>query len=81
MIYALDGIAPQIDPDVWVAPGAQVMGRVVLGAGVGIWFGAVLRGDTEHIVVGEASHTQENCVLTTDMAYPLTIGRHCPLRH
>ena len=81
MIFALDGIAPQIDPDVWVAPGAQVMGRVVLGAGVGIWFGAVLRGDNEPIVVGEASNIQENCVLHTDMGYPLTIGRDCTIGH
>ena len=81
MIFSLDGVAPQIDADAWVAPGAQVMGRVSLGPGVGIWFGAVLRGDNEPIVVGEATNIQENCVLHTDMGYPLTIGRDCTIGH
>jgi carbonic anhydrase/acetyltransferase-like protein (isoleucine patch superfamily) len=81
MIYSLDGVEPQIDADAWVAPGAQVMGRVSLGPGVGIWFGATLRGDNEPIVVGEATNIQENCVLHTDMGYPLTIGRDCTIGH
>ena len=81
MIFSLDGVAPQIDADAWVAPGAQVMGRVSLGPGVGIWFGAVLRGDNEPIVVGEATNIQENCVLHTDMGYPLTIERDCTIGH
>lgn len=81
MIYSLDGTAPEIDPDAWVAPGAHVMGRVVLGPGVGIWFGATLRGDNEPITVGEATNIQENCVLHTDMGYPLTIGRDCTIGH
>ena len=81
MIYTLDGIAPEIDADAWVAPGAQVMGRVRLGPGAGIWFGAVLRGDNEWIEVGEATNIQENSVLHTDMGYPLTIGAHCTIGH
>ena len=81
MIYALDGVTPQIDADAWVAPGAQVMGRVRLGPGVGIWFGAVLRGDNEAITVGEATNIQENSVLHTDMGFPLTIGRDCTIGH
>jgi carbonic anhydrase/acetyltransferase-like protein (isoleucine patch superfamily) len=81
MIYALDGQAPEIDADAWVAPGAHVMGRVRLGAGVGVWFGAALRGDNEWIEVGEATNIQENCVLHTDMGYPLTIGRDCTIGH
>ena len=79
MIYTLDGIAPEIDADAWVAPGAQVMGRVRLGPGAGIWFGAVLRGDNEWIEVGEATNIQENSVLHTDMGYPLTIGANCTI--
>lgn len=81
MIYALDGISPDIDPDAWVAPGAHVMGRVRLAAGVGIWFGAALRGDNEWIEVGEATNIQENCVLHTDMGYPLVIGANCTIGH
>lgn len=81
MIWEIDGIRPEIAPDAWVAPGAQVIGRVRLGAGTGIWFGAVLRGDNEWLDVGEATNIQENCVLHTDMGYPLTIGRDCTIGH
>lgn len=81
MIYSLDGITPETDPDAWVAPGAHVMGRVRLGAGTGIWFGAVLRGDTEWIDVGAETNIQDNCVLHTDAGYPLMIGARCTIGH
>ena len=81
MIHALDGIVPDIDPTAWVAPGAQVIGRVRLGPGASVWFGAVLRGDNEWITVGEGTNIQENSVLHTDMGYPLTIGAHCTIGH
>ncbi len=81
MIYAFEGVAPQIDADAWVAPGAHVMGRIVLEAGASIWFGAVLRGDNEEIRVGLGSNVQENCVFHTDMGYPLQIGENCTIGH
>jgi carbonic anhydrase/acetyltransferase-like protein (isoleucine patch superfamily) len=81
MIYALDGIAPDIHPDTWVAPSANLMGRVVLQAGASVWFGATLRGDNEEILVGAGSNVQENCVLHTDIGYPLVIGANCTIGH
>lgn len=81
MIYALDGIAPDIHPDSWVAPGAHLMGKVVLEQGASIWFGAVLRGDNEEIRVGAGSNVQENSVLHTDMGSPLVIGANCTIGH
>ena len=81
MIYALDGIAPQIDPEAWVAPDANVIGHVVLEAGASVWFGATLRGDNEPIVVGRDTNIQEACVLHTDMGYPLVIGAFCTIGH
>ena len=81
MIYALDGIAPDIHPDAWIAPTAVLIGRVVVEAGANIWFGAVLRGDNEEIRVGIGSNVQENAVLHTDMGYPLTIGAQCTIGH
>lgn len=82
-LYALDGIAPSTpnDGDFWVAPNAQVMGKVTIEAGVGIWFGAVLRGDNELILVGEGSNIQENTVIHTDPNYPATIGKNCTIGH
>jgi carbonic anhydrase/acetyltransferase-like protein (isoleucine patch superfamily) len=81
MIYSLDGITPTIGADVWVAPGAHVVGQVVLEDGASIWFGASLRGDNEPIVVGRGSNVQENSVLHTDMGFPLTIGADCTVGH
>jgi len=81
MIYALDGIRPQIHPDTWVAPDANLIGRVVLEAGASVWFGATLRGDNEEIRVGAGSNVQENAVLHTDMGFPLTIGANCTIGH
>jgi len=80
-IYSLDGRAPEIDPDTWIAPDANVIGDVVLEAGVSVWFGAALRGDNEPIVVGAGSNIQENSTLHTDMGHPLTIGPGCTIGH
>ena len=68
-IYALDGRAPEIAADTWVAPDANVIGQVRLEAGASVWFGATLRGDNELILVGAGSNIQENAVLHTDMGY------------
>ncbi|MES2145365.1 MAG: gamma carbonic anhydrase family protein [Pseudomonadota bacterium] len=81
MIYALDGVMPDIHPDAWIAPTAVLIGRVVVGAGASVWFGASLRGDNEEIRVGPGSNVQENAVLHTDMGYPLTIGTNCTIGH
>jgi len=81
MIYALDGVTPEIAEDSWVAPDANVIGRVVLEAGASVWFGATLRGDNEEIRVGQGSNVQENCVFHTDMGFPMVIGRDCTIGH
>lgn len=81
MIYALDGLVPQIDPSAWIAPDANLIGRVVIEADASVWFGVTIRGDNEEIRVGAGSNVQENCVLHTDMGYPLTIGAHCTVGH
>ena len=80
-IYELDGITPRVAESAWVAENAQVMGDVHLAAGASVWFGAVLRGDTEPIVVGEGSNIQDGSVLHADIGLPLTIGRHVTVGH
>ncbi|MGR3270646.1 gamma carbonic anhydrase family protein [Thalassococcus profundi] len=80
-LYSLDGHAPQIDEDTWIAPGAHVIGRVVMEPGSSVWFGCTLRGDNEEIRVGAGSNLQENVVCHTDMGYPLTIGPGCTVGH
>lgn len=82
-LYSLDGTKPETPPQGqwWLAPDAHVIGRVRLAAGVGIWFGAVLRGDNEWIEIGEGSNVQDNCTCHTDKGFPLTIGKNCTVGH
>jgi len=81
MKYSLDGDAPEVGMDVWIAPTADVIGKVVLEDETNIWFGAVLRGDNEVIWVGAGSNVQDNAVLHTDMGHPLLIGPNCTIGH
>ncbi|MCX7372405.1 MAG: gamma carbonic anhydrase family protein [Alphaproteobacteria bacterium] len=80
-IYELDGIAPELPAEYWVAPDAQVMGRVILGQEVGIWFGAVLRADNEPMRIGARSNIQDGAVLHSDVGAPLTVGEDCTVGH
>jgi len=82
-IYALDGVAPRLPGDgrFWIAPGASVIGGVELGEDVGVWFGAVLRGDGEPIVIGAESNIQELTVVHTDPGCPVAVGRGCTIGH
>ena len=79
--YRLGSHEPRIAADAFVAPGADLIGQVDLGARVNIWFGAVLRGDNEPIVVGAESNIQEGCVLHNDPGFPLTVGRGVTIGH
>ncbi|WHZ37300.1 gamma carbonic anhydrase family protein [Sagittula sp. MA-2] len=80
-IYALDDIEPQLHATAWVAPGAHVIGRIVMEEDSSVWFGSTLRGDNEEIRVGRGSNLQENVVCHTDMGYPLVIGAGCTIGH
>jgi carbonic anhydrase/acetyltransferase-like protein (isoleucine patch superfamily) len=82
-LYAFEEWSTELpeDGDFWIAPGAQVMGQVVLHPGASVWFNAVLRGDNEPIVVGRGSNVQDGCVCHTDIGFPLTIGPGCTIGH
>ncbi|MDN2579242.1 gamma carbonic anhydrase family protein [Aquibium sp. ELW1220] len=82
-IYALDGVKPQFEDAAtnWIAPDATLIGRLRIGRDVGIWFGAVLRGDNEPIEIGAGSNVQEHTVMHTDIGFPLTIGKGCTIGH
>ena len=83
MIYSFEGHTPvtPADGDFWVAPGAHVIGRVVLETACSVWFGATLRGDNEIIHIGAGTNVQESTVMHTDMGHPLTIGAGCTIGH
>ena len=82
-VYALDDARPSFvdEASAWVAPDATLIGRLHIGRNVGIWFGAVLRGDNEPITIGDDTNVQEHTVMHTDMGYPLAVGRGCTIGH
>lgn len=82
-VYALEGVAPEFPEGnaYWVAPSAVLIGRVRLLNNASVWFGAVLRGDNDWIVVGENSNVQDNSVIHTDPGLPTTIGANVTVGH
>ena len=80
-VYELDGVAPRVAAGAWIADSAQVMGHVELGEDVSIWFGSVLRGDTEVIRIGRGSNIQDGSVLHADIGRPLEIGENVTVGH
>ena len=82
-LYSLNGRTPTLPPEgfYWIAPSASVIGDVVVGRDVGIWFGAVVRGDNEPITIGARANIQESCTLHTDIGSPLSIGEECTIGH
>lgn len=86
MIYQIEARTPRIASDVFVADSATLIGSVILEAGSSVWFGSVLRGDNDDLVIGERSNVQDGSVLHTDPGLKLVIGRevtigHCVMLH
>ncbi|GAA4429172.1 gamma carbonic anhydrase family protein [Acidovorax lacteus] len=80
-VYELDGVAPRVAESAWVADSAQVMGNVVLGEDASVWFGTVVRGDTECITIGAGSNIQDASVLHADIGQPLVVGERVTVGH
>ena len=82
-LYSLGNLTPKVPSadKFWVAPDAHVIGQVDLGDDVGIWFGAVLRGDNEPIVIGAQTNIQEGVMIHTDPGFPVTIGAGSTIGH
>ena len=72
---------PVIHETAFVAGNATVRGNVTIGEGAGIYFGAVLRAETDPITIGPGSNIQDNCVLHTDPGFPTKVGRDCTVGH
>jgi carbonic anhydrase/acetyltransferase-like protein (isoleucine patch superfamily) len=82
MIYELGELSPRLAPDVFIAPDARVIGDVTIGAGSGVWFGCVVRGDVHFIEIGENTNVQDLSMLhVTGGKFPLRIGNNCTLGH
>lgn len=80
-ILPYKGIWPTIEEDVFIAPGAFVIGQVTIRSGSSIWYNAVIRGDVGPITIGHRTNIQDNCTLHLDADAPLTIGDECTIGH
>lgn len=82
-LFSLDGVAPSVPAagTWWAAPTAALIGDVRLSPGASVWFGAVLRGDNDPLIVGEDTNIQDGCILHTDPGLPLILGRGVTVGH
>lgn len=82
MILPYMGVHPKIDESVFICEGAQIIGDVVLGKDVSVWFNAVVRGDVHYIRVGERTNIQDGSILhCTYQKHPLNIGNDVTIGH
>jgi gamma-carbonic anhydrase len=80
-ILPFKGVWPTIADDVFIAPGAIVIGNVTILAGASVWYNTVIRGDSAPIIIGRSTNIQDNCTLHVDADAPLTIGDECTIGH
>ena len=80
-ILAVDGRNPALSDDTWIAPTAVVVGSATIGAGTGIFYGAVVRADMEDISIGAGSNIQDGAVVHADPGYPARIGNQVSVGH
>tara|TARA_R110002012_G_scaffold61979_7_gene162829 strand:- start:86 stop:604 length:519 start_codon:yes stop_codon:yes gene_type:complete len=81
MQYSLDTLTPKCDSTSYVAPGAHVIGNVILKPHSSVWFNVVIRADMDAITVGELTNVQDGSVLHTDSGIPLTLGKGVTVGH
>lgn len=81
LLVPYEGHVPDIDPEAFVAPGCTVIGRVRLHARASVWYGSVLRGDNDDIIIGDDANVQDGCILHTDAGRPLILGRRVTVGH
>jgi len=80
-VFPFKGVWPTIADDVFIAPGAMIIGDVTVLEGASIWYNAVVRGDVAPIVIGRHTNIQDNCTLHVDVDAPLTISEECTVGH
>ncbi len=81
MIYQLEDRRVRAEGDYWVAENATLIGAVLLKHNANVWFGSVLRGDRDTIIIGENTNIQDLCVLHTDPGFPLALGNFVTVGH
>jgi carbonic anhydrase/acetyltransferase-like protein (isoleucine patch superfamily) len=80
-LHAINGKFPTIGQDVFIAPGAQLIGDVRLGDRASVWYNAVIRGDIAPVIIGPGTNVQDGCVLHVDVDQPLRLGANVTVGH
>ncbi|WP_275293550.1 gamma carbonic anhydrase family protein [Amycolatopsis sp. La24] len=80
-VLTIGGRVPSVAPDAWVADTATVIGAVTVGAGSGVFYGAVLRADLESVSIAVGSNIQDNATVHADPGYPARIGAGVSVGH
>lgn len=81
VLIPFNGKTPQVHPTAWLAPNATLIGDVHIGAGASVWFGVVMRADSDRIELGAGSNLQDNVVVHTDTGIPTVIGENVGVGH
>ncbi len=81
MIAAYKGVSPEIHPEAFIAATAVIIGKVKIKKGASIWYGTVVRGDIEPIIIGENTNIQDNCTVHTEVGFPTVLGNNISVGH
>lgn len=81
MIITYKDKTPKVSRAAFIAENASIIGEVEISEGSSVWFGAVLRGDEDRIIIGKNSNIQDNCTLHGDMNKPTVIGNNVTVGH
>ena len=81
MLHSFKEYFPKVAPNIFIAPGAHIIGRVTIGAGSSIWYNAVLRGDSTEVIVGQDSNIQDNATLHGDPGILMVVGNRVTVGH
>jgi carbonic anhydrase/acetyltransferase-like protein (isoleucine patch superfamily) len=81
LLGSLNGAAPSVHPEAWIAPYAVVVGRVTIGRAANVWYGAVLRADDDEIIVGPECNIQDLCCLHVDAGEPVVLAERVTVGH
>lgn len=80
-VYRLQNHAPQIHPTAFIAPSAVIVGQAEIGEYASVWFGAVVRSDTEKVVIGAGCNVQDGAILHADPGDPCILGPRVTVGH
>ena len=80
-VYKLGTLAPELDPQSWIAPNAVVIGQVVMKKDASVWWNCTIRGDTDRIIIGEGSNIQDGSTVHTNRGIVVNIGDHVTVGH